>query len=86
MTGLQQYKDACKLRARANKNITLLEERLRLAHDEHQAANSLVTDAGIKVRAELGIGNFKIPGSSNILVITPTVVQIQELKCVDSLK
>lgn len=82
---IQQYKDACKRRAKANKKITDLEDQLRLAHEEHQAANSLVTDAGIKVRAQLGPGNYKLPGGL-ILVVTPSVVQIQELKCVDSLK
>lgn len=80
---IQQYKNACKLRARASKKITSLEEQLMLAHEEHQAANSLVTDAGIQMRAQLGTGNYKLPGGL-ILVITPLIVQIQELKCVDS--
>lgn len=76
---LKNYQDTLTLRARANRRIEKAEQELRDANQEHEAANALVTDAGIKVRAELGVGNYKLKGNQ-VLVVSSTTVQIQELR------
>jgi len=75
---IEQYKEACALMAKTSRRISKLEDQLRDAHKEHQTANDRVTDAGIKLRTQLGVGNYKL--GKLILVITPSTVQIQELK------
>lgn len=79
MSILDQYKEALKLRGYAQKKIKKAERALQKTHDDFGAATELVTQAGQKLREELGMGTYKL-GRGLVVIVHASGVQVQEIK------
>lgn len=79
MSALEQYKATLALRGKAQKRIRKAEDELLKAREEFGAATELVTQAGMKIRTELGMGTYKL-GRGLVLIVHAGGVQVQEVK------